>query len=715
MKIDRGEILKFMSSGAERPLSLRELMGELKIPKYERNTLMRLLRKLSDEGLIIRTRDGRFGLTKKMNLMAGTLSCHPDGFGFVVPEEGGEDIFINPRKLRDAMHGDKVVARIEGYKTGGRREGIIIRVLERAHKKIIGTFKKTKTGAFVIPSDEKILNSITIASDKGMDANNGEMVEAEIIRFPGAGFPSAVGKVLSVLGNPRDPEVEIEVIARKYGLPHRFPPDVLHEVKDMPTEVREEDLEGRADLRNMRVFTVDGETAKDFDDSVGIERTKKGYRLLVSIADVSHYVKEGTFLDKEAFSRGTSVYFPGRCIPMLPIALSNGICSLNPRVERLTLTAELEFDQNGNTIKTKFYESVIKSLERLTYTKVKEILSGGDRTLEERYSRILGDLRTMEELALKLRENRAEEGSIDFDLPEPEIILDIEGRPQDIVRAERNIAHRIIEEFMLAANRVVAEFFTKKNYPFVYRVHSTPDEGDIAEFREFISSFGHRMEKGVTPKTFQKLLKSVEGRPEEKLINHVLLRSMKQASYSSANIGHFGLAFKDYTHFTSPIRRYPDLTVHRLLKKFLHRHPTHHEREHMEAALPQTALHSSQRERKAMEAEREGVDLKKAQFMQDKVGEVFAGLISGVTSFGFFVELKDWFVEGLVHVTTLKDDYYSLMEKEHALVGENTKRRFRIGGEVSVAIKNVDIERRRIDLELSENFPGAKAKKGRRK
>ncbi|MBI5598770.1 MAG: ribonuclease R [Deltaproteobacteria bacterium] len=713
MKIGAEEILKFMEAGAKTPVSLSELGRALEVPGRERGTLKRLMLKLAADGAVVKISDGRYGLTAKMNLVSGVLQCHPDGFGFVAPEWGGEDVFINPRKLRDAMHGDRVVARIDGCKKDGRREGSVIRVLERAHKKIVGRFKSLKGASFVVPSDERILGTIVIPPGQTMGAGDGVIVEAEITKWPEK-HSSAVGRIAAVMGDPEDPDVEIEVIAKKYGLPHRFPPDVLHEARGTPMEVAEADMKGRTDLRGMNVFTIDGESAKDFDDAVAIERTGRGYRLLVSIADVSRYVPEGSRLDAEAYSRGTSVYFPDRCIPMLPEALSNGICSLNPRVERLTLTAELEFDGEARPVKKKIYESVIKSVERFTYTKVKKILCGEDPEILRAHGGLLEDLKLMEELALKLNKNRLEGGSIDFDLPEPQIIIDIEGRPQDIVRSERNIAHRIIEEFMLAANRAAAEFFSAQNLPFLYRVHERPSEADIAEFREFAGGLGYHLAENQEPGAFQRLLKSVEGRPEERLINRVLLRSMKQAVYSEKNAGHFGLAFENYTHFTSPIRRYPDLVVHRLIKRLIHRRYTKTDISRMEEILPQTALHASQRERKAMEAEREIVDLKKAQFMQDKVGEAFDGFISGVTSFGFFVELKDYFVEGLVHVTSLGDDYYTFAEKEHALVGENTRRRFRLGSETRVRINAVDIGRRRIDLALAEGPSVKKGRPGRR-
>ncbi|OGP24489.1 MAG: ribonuclease R [Deltaproteobacteria bacterium GWB2_55_19] len=696
---------------AEGPQSFKDLVRSFEIGKEDRDRFKKVVKVMVAEGALIKTRGGRFGLPSKMNLTTGRLSCHPDGFGFVKPEEGGADVYVNARRLSGAMHGDTVAARIEGIKSGGRREGSVLRIIKRAHKTVVGRFEKARGVGILTPSDEKLLYQVIIPKEEFGNAADGQIVIAEITRWPARNL-APMGRVVEVIGNPDDPDVEAEVILKKYGLPHRFPADVLHEVLSVPSSVSQAEIAGRTDLRTRTTVTIDGETAKDFDDAVSIERTTHGYRLWVSIADVSHYVREGTAIDSEAYARGTSVYFPDRAIPMLPEALSNGICSLNPQVERLTMTAELEFDAKGSVVGKSFYESVIKSAERMTYTNVKKLIRGEDAEIEKRYSRILPDIKIMAELAKKLTERRMEAGSIDFDLPEPQIIIDLKGNVEDIVRSERNEAHKLIEEFMLAANKAVAGEFSSRSYPFVYRVHEEPDADSIHDFAEFASSFGLHFKDGLGPLGFQQVLKAVEGRPEEKLINQVLLRSMKQAVYSEENVGHFGLAFKDYTHFTSPIRRYPDLVVHRLLKLLIHGKYTAEARERMESALPPVCGHTSARERKAMEAEREIADLKKTQFMSDKVGEAFEGLISGVTSFGVFVELKDYFVEGLVHVSTLLDDYYIFDEKRHSLIGERKKRVFRLGDAVSVKVTRADVERRRIDLVLDEAFADKPRKQG---
>jgi ribonuclease R len=702
MKDKKELIIKFLSNEAKRPLSFKEITRALQVPREDHETLKHLLRELIEAGTLIKVRGGRYGLPEKMNLLTGTLECHSNGFGFVIPEEGGEDIFINRSGVREAMHGDTVVARVDGVKEGGKREGKIVRIIKRAHRTLIGRFERVEGAALVVPSNERILQEVMVSPKKCKGAKHGELVEVEITRWPAKHMPP-LGVITDVLGNAEDPEVEIEVITRKYALPHKFPNPVINDAEKIPLKVSKEDIEGRIDLRRgIKLFTIDGETAKDFDDAVGIERLPTGYRLLVAIADVSHYVKEGSLIDTEAYVRSTSVYFPGYCIPMLPEALSNNICSLMPRVDRLALTAELIFDDSGKLKKKSFFESVIKSAERLTYTDVRKILKDKDRAAIKKFSQVTDELRTMEELARKLAKNRQRDGSIDFDLPEPQIIIDLEGNIEDIVRSERNIAHRIIEEFMLSANRAVATEFIAKKVPAIFRVHEEPDSENIKDFKEFAAGLGYHF-KGEGPKAFQKTLKHFEGRPEERLINHILLRSMKQARYAMENTGHFGLAFEKYTHFTSPIRRYPDLIVHRLIKRVITNSYDKKLRDRMEALLPDASVHTSAKERKAMEAEREIVDLKKAQFMKDRVGEDFDGFISGVTSFGLFVELKDYFVEGLIHITSLDDDYYNYLEKKHMLIGESTKKSYSLGAPLRVTIKMVDLERRRIDLALIED------------
>ncbi|MBI5238129.1 MAG: ribonuclease R [Deltaproteobacteria bacterium] len=701
------KVLKHLAEGTKGPASFRDLAKAFSTFGLTKSSLGHLLEDMVSQGLIVEIRGNRYGLPAKMNLVTGELSCHPDGYGFVRPEgapDREKDIFISPAGLTGAMHGDTVVARIEGSKDNGRRHGRVIRVVQRARSTIVGRYEKPegrKGFGAVIPSDERVLSAIVVLPG-GKRAEHDDIVEAEIVKWP-VGRGPMTGRIIDVLGDPNDPQVETDVILRKHRLSRVFPHDAVAEARLVPEFVSEDDVRGRVDLRGLLTVTIDGEKAKDFDDAVSIEKTGSGYALRVSIADVSHYVRENSGLDAEAFSRATSVYFPDRCIPMLPEEISNNIASLNPEVDRLTLTAELTFDNSGAVLKKRFYESVIRSRERLTYTTVKDILEGHDRVLSERYGKVLPDLRLMSGLAAALYENRVKDGSLDFDLPEPEIIIDIEGNIEDIARAERNIAHRIIEEFMLAANRAVAEEFHALKLPFIYRVHDDPDEDSIAGFLELISAFGLSLGKGRGPLKFQKVLNQVKGAPHERLVNTRLLRSMKQAVYSEKNTGHFGLGFKDYTHFTSPIRRYPDLIVHRLLKLLIHKRYSAQEKERFEKALPEIAAHTSAMERRAMEAEREVVDLKRAQFMKDKEGVEFDGVVSGVTSFGVFVELKEYFVEALVHVSNLYNDYFVFDEKSHTLTGEKTKRSFSIGDPLRVKITVVDIERRRIDALMAED------------
>lgn len=702
MSLNKKEVLKFVRDRAGHPLLLKEMMRPLGVPKERRKGLKSILEEMVHDGELVKIRGGRYGIPSKMNLKVGRLQGHPDGFGFVIPDEGGEDVYVRGRDMGGAMHGDRVVARVEGHKPGGKREGRIIRVLERANRIVVGRFEKGKNFGYVVPNEERISHDIYIPRGEDRGARDGDVVLAEITSYP-VRMRNPEGSIIGVIGRPDDPEVELRAIIIKHGLPTAFPEDVLNEVESVPDSVSIEDMEGRSDLRGMTTVTIDGEAAKDFDDAVSVRKEKNGnIRLWVSIADVSHYVKEGSALDEEAYERGTSVYFPDRCLPMLPEFLSNGICSLNPGVNRLTVTAEMEFNCSGECVRSDFYPSVIKSDYRLTYTEVKRVLVDGDKELADKYRSILPDLGIMEELCEWLKAYRRRRGCIDFDLPEAQIILDIQGGVEAIVRSERNLAHMIIEEFMLAANEAVASFLTEKKLPFLYRVHEEPDPEKMEDFREFIHNFGYHLKgEKPKPKNLQALLNEVSGRSEERTINHVLLRSMKQAVYSDINIGHFGLASDEYCHFTSPIRRYPDLLVHRVLKEAIAGRGMKGERKKMLVRkLPIMAEDTSGRERRAVEAEREVVDLMKVKFMVDKTGEVYSGFITGVAAFGFFVELEELFVEGLVHITSLNDDYYHYDEKGHSLTGERTKRRFRIGDEVKVSVERVDVDKRRVDFRL---------------
>ncbi len=705
-KIDRKKIRLDLSADQilgvmeeeDRPLLLREILGHLGLQAEWRQKTRALLRDLADEGKVVRIRGNRYGLPLKMNLVVGKVKCHPDGYGFVIPETAGEeDIFVSPRNLKEAMHGDRVVARVESVRRKGR-EGKVIRILERGLRKVVGKFMKAKNYSYIIPEDERILQEVYIPEGETKRARPNQIVVAEIIQYP-TERARPEGRITHILGYPDDPDVEPQIIVHKYDLPHRFSSAALQEARSLPLIFPSREYGDRVDLREIPTFTIDGEKAKDFDDAVSIEKEQDGgMKLYVSISDVSHYVKEGEALDEEAFLRGTSVYFPDRAIPMFPPELSNEICCLHPRTDRLTMTVELKFDGSGERKAVRFYPSVIRSDERLTYTLVKKILMDGDAQLKERFGHIVPFLEWMAYLSKRLRQRRMERGAIDFDLSEPEVILNLQGEAEDIIRAERNLSHQMIEEFMIAANEAVAHLMEESGSPFIYRIHESPRQEAMDEFRKFISHLGYKMRRDSdhSPRELQKILLEVKGRPEEKVINNVLLRSMKWAKYSGKNQGHFGLASDAYTHFTSPIRRYPDLIVHRLLKKFLSKK----EGKISEDELAKKADHLTHRERVAMEAEREILDRYRVRFMKEKIGEELEGVISGVNAFGFFVELKDIFVEGLVRVTSLHDDYYHYHEKRYCLVGERTHRTFRIGDEVKVRLDRVDMERRHIDFGL---------------
>ena len=642
--------------------------------------------------------------------VSGTLSVHRDGYGFVTPDAGGADIFIPARYLRENLHGDRVEFESQFHVKGAKREGRISRTLERAAKRITGVFSIRRSGGTIRPNDERLPACLVLAASFG-GARDGEVVVAEIVSYPKDGHP-AVATVVEVLGAPDNPEVEILAVVRKYELPDSFSPQVMKAARAVPVTLSEEDLHGRTDLRGIATVTIDGETARDFDDAVSIRKEGDKFRLWVSIADVSHYVLPGSSLDKEAYLRGTSVYFPDRCIPMLPEELSNGICSLNPAVDRLTLTAEMLFDKYGEMLSSSFYPGIIRSAARLTYTLVSRIIEHDDAAVKEEYRALVTDLLSMQELAAALAAMRRARGSIDFDLPEAEILLDAAGATEAIVRAERNQAHKLIESFMLAANEAVAHHLADHDIPLLYRIHELPDQDKLAALAEFLLPLGYDLPSGeiaAKPADIQALLAKTEGRPEERLINRLLLRSMKQARYAEQNFGHFGLAAPCYTHFTSPIRRYPDLVVHRILQWSLLQKSGAAARGKFKGvpfpgypeSLREIGEHTSRRERVAMEAERDIVELKKVQYMVGRVGEEFAGFISGVSAFGFFVELDELFVEGLVHISTLQKDSYSFNETSQTLSGSINQVSFKIGDPVRIIVAAANPERRQIEFVLA--------------
>lgn len=703
MDISERDILKILKEADKRSVSINEIINKLQIPAEKRSGFRKMVKRMHIESKIVRVKGSRYSLQKNRNLITGRIQAHPDGYAFLIPERTEEpDIYISPRNLRNAMHGDSVIIRIESMRRGEKREGIVLKVIKRAHTIVIGAYYLDGKAAYVIPEDRRIFQHFYIPKKNRSSAKKGQIVKGEITSYPTLRY-NAEGKIIDILGYSDDPNVEIDIVVHKYNLPLKFPKKVLKEAEECPLQINPEEIKKRVDLRGLTTFTIDGETAKDFDDAVSIEKLKNGnIRLGVHIADVSYYVKENSEIDKEAFKRGTSVYFPDRAIPMLPERLSNGICSLNPMEERLTMSAIMDFDKKGNMRGYEILDTVIKSRERMTYTDVARILDGG-KTLMKKYKGIKDELFLMKDLTEILGKRRLAEGSIDFDLPEADVILDMNGKIENIIKAERTIAHKMIEEFMLAANKTVASHLFWIEIPSLYRVHDKPDPLKIKEFNEFVRGFGYRIKGGVDihPKSLQHILEKIKGRPEERLINTILLRSMKKARYSEENLGHFALAFDNYTHFTSPIRRYPDLTVHRLLRIARKKERLSKKRiKELEETLPKIAEQSSNMERSADEAEREIVDLKKAQFMLNKIGEEYFGYVSGVTPFGFFVELEDLFVEGLVHVTNLKDDYYLYLENQHMLKGESRGKTYRLGDRVYVRVANVSLEKREIDFSL---------------
>lgn len=702
----KDQILELLSRREDRPLRFDEVKSSLRVAATAERTLRRLLEELQREGRIVKTREGRFGLASKMSLATGRLMAHRDGYGFVVLEEEKEkkpDVYVNARAMGGAMHGDKVVVRVESAKGDRGPEGRIVRVLERARTRIVGRFEQAGQHGFVVPRNRRLTQDLFVEKGEMGRARTGDLVVAEISAYPQA-QRNPEGKIARVLGKAGDPALDTDAIIAEYDLPSEFPEPVLRQAQGVPKEVRPSDIAGRKDLRGLPTVTIDGENARDFDDAVSIRREGDGWRLWVHVADVGHYVPWGCPLDLEAFERATSVYFPDRVVPMLPEDLSNGICSLNPRVDRLAFTAEMLFDGKGRRRGASVYKSVIRSDHRMTYKAVRQILVDGDPDLTRKYADFVPAFQEMELLARSLLALRVARGSLDFDLPEPEILLDLRGETTAIVAAERSVAHRIVEEFMLSANETVARHLTERGIPMLYRIHEPPAPEKIEALAELVRPFGYKLPVIGTlkPKALQRLLSASEGKPEERLIHQTVLRSLKQARYAEEHLDHFGLASTTYTHFTSPIRRYPDLVVHRILADTLALgNRAVAQLAPLADRLPGIADHSSRRERIAMEAERDVVDAKKAAFMRDKVGQEFGGVITGVTAFGVFVQLDGIFVEGLVHVSSIEDDYYRYDEAAHALVGARRGRIFRLGDPVRVAVSRVDVEERRVDLKLA--------------
>ena len=705
-------------SSLGKPVSVRELVTSLSLESPARRELKTVLRRLIDAGALVKIRGARVGLPDRMNLLVGRLSCSPAGHGFVIPDkrrEGQGDLFVAATNIREALHGDRVVARVERHGPRGP-EGRIIRVLERVNQRIVGRYESDgRSGGRVVPFDRRMLHELFVAAGDEGGAGGGEMVTAEITRPPTA-TRNPAGRVTRVIGRLSDPGVDLEVVLAKYGLPDRFPPAVESEALRVAQPVTESEIAGRTDFRGWLTVTIDPETARDHDDAVGIERRPDGgFRLAVHIADVAHYVREGGALDEEAYLRGTSVYFPDRVVPMLPHALSSDVCSLVEGRDRLTQTAVIELDARGRVLRTVFHDGVIRSAARLSYQQAQAIVDG-DTEARVRFAPLVDALLAMSELAKLMRARRYERGSLDFDLPEPKLVLDASGEMTGIVRHERLDSMRLIEEFMLAANEAVAAALHHAGAGALYRVHEQPDPERTEEFGELVASLGYRLPPNldeVRPEHFQLILRQIEGKPEEKLVSYLLLRTMKLARYHEANLGHFGLATDMYAHFTSPIRRYPDLVVHRALRE-LRQGQDKERAAWLRERLPEMGLHLSEMERRATEAERELIEWKKVRFMAGRLGEVFEGYVTGVQAFGLFVELDLVYVQGLVHVSSMSDDYYRYDEKAHLLKGENTRRVYRLGDRVSVQVARVDLERRQLDFVLTSVIERAGSGRGTR-
>jgi len=701
----RKKLLEFLEEKATRPMTKEELFDEFDIPSRQRKHFEEILKQLNQDGLIYKNKQDKYGLPEKFDLVAGRIDKNPRGFGFLIPEEPGhEDIFINPSNLNGAMHNDKVFVKKIPGSTGKKAEGEVVEIIERANTQIVGKFEKVKNYGFVVPDNKRISFDIFIPGSQINDAKNNQKVVAQITEWPQQNR-NPEGKITEILGYQDEKGVDIEAIIRQLELPGDFPGRVKNELARIPETIPQEEINKRADLRDLPMVTIDGEDAKDFDDAVSIEKLSDNMlRLGVHIADVTHYVKEESNLDEEALHRGTSIYLVDRVIPMLPQKLSNNLCSLRPNEDRLAMTVFMDIQLNPLSLESyDIKPSVINSNHRMTYNEVTGILVHENTELRELYDDFVDQLELMNKLRDKLRSRRFNEGSIDFERTEVKVILDDNGKPIDIKEERHGVAEQLIEEFMILANKVVAEDMYWRDVPFIYRIHEPPDHERLKEFNEFIHNFGYHIkgiESEVHSSSLQDVLNQVEGEPEERLINTVLLRSMKKAIYSRHNIGHYGLGLDYYTHFTSPIRRYPDLMIHRIIKEVLSKGKLGNKRvDELEETIPSIADHSSLQERRAMEAERDSKDLKKIEYMQDKVGEEFKGLISGITSFGFFVELENT-VEGLVHVEDLKDDYYHIRQDIHALVGERTNKRYRLGDEVDVKLIRVDPEEREIDFIL---------------
>ena len=680
----RREILRELERAGE-PLTAKELAERLAIRPRERGAFSEGVAALERAGEVVENRAGALLVAKRIAVVPGRVEGHPDGHGFLVPDDGSASVFLPPAEMRQLMHGDRAAVRVSGRDHRGRPVGAVVEVLERAHRRIVGRLHAEHGVLFLVPEDRRIAHDILVPPAEAGKAKAGEIVTVDLIAQP-APHAQPIGRVAEVLGHHADPGMEIEIALRKFDLPHEFSKRALALARGLPNDVQPEDLQGRRDLRELDFVTIDGETAKDFDDAVVCKREDKGFRLWVAIADVSHYVRHGDALDTDARERGTSVYFPRRVIPMLPEKLSNGLCSLNPEVERLAMVCEMAISAHGQVESYEFYAAVIRSKARLTYTKVWEEISG---------SKPPAHLATLYDVFKALHKQRQRRGAIDFETVETRMLFDAKGKIEKIVAESRNDAHRVIEECMLAANVCAGNFIAERQQPVLYRVHDVPSEEKVAALRDFLAELGLQLPGGAIPrpKDYAQLLERIRSRPDFQLLQTILLRSLKQAVYTPDNLGHFGLAFEAYVHFTSPIRRYPDLVVHRAIKALL-------ARKKYDGGIDWEELgrHCSETERRADDASRDVENWLKCYYMRDHVGGTFSGTITGVVPFGLFVTLDEYFVDGLVHISELGRDYFQYDGARHMLFGERTKKRFRLADRMKVKLVRVDIDSRKIDL-----------------
>lgn len=706
LKERKERILAYMESEGYVPIKRRDMRAMLSVPQEDREKFESLINELIAEGRVFETKKGKLASPKDLQMATGTFIGHARGFGFVTPDAGGEDIFIPASETMGAMQKDRVLYKmLHKAEKGKKADGVIVRILERGQQRIVGTFEAGSKGyGFVVADDKKIAKDIFISRENTKGAVTGHKVVVEITDY-GEDRRNPEGKVIEILGHINDPGVDILSVIRRYELAVEFPEEVYAEIEHLGTEVAEADKKGREDLRDLLTITIDGADAKDLDDAVSLKRLGNGnFELGVHIADVSHYVRENTALDKEAYARGTSVYLVDRVIPMLPHKLSNGICSLNPHVDRLALSCLMEVNGRGEVVSHRILESVINSDYRMTYTAVREILEDGTPALLEQYAEILPMLEDMEELRQILGEKRRKRGSVNFDLPESKIILNENGKPIDIKPYEKSIATNMIEEFMLVCNETIAENSFWQEMPFMYRSHQEPDEDKLEKMEQFLRGFGYYLRKKdgeIHPRELQKVLQKAEDTDEERIITRMVLRSMMQARYTAENGGHFGLAAKYYCHFTSPIRRYPDLEIHRMIKKMLHGELDEKASAYYRRKMPDWAKHCSKQERVAEDAERDTDALKKVEFMEDKVGQIYEGIISGVTNWGIYVELPNT-IEGMIALSQMDDDYYEFDEKKMLVFGKRTKKSYRLGDKVVVSVAKVDRMMGTIDFVFEE-------------